>query len=66
MLKAPRFMREYASYMIKEIDKNEAFDSAYKAERITGINEALEMYSHGLCSVWETMSMIGTGQYMSY
>ena len=65
-MKTPRFMREYASYMIKEIDKNEAFDSAYKAERITGINEALEMYSNDLCSVWETMSMIGTGHYLSY
>ena len=63
MLKVPRFMREYASYMRKYVIENKLLHEKTKSEWLNGIDDALTNYKMGVITVWEAMSMIGSGEY---
>lgn len=65
MLKIPRFMKEYANYMKRELAENDLMNGNIKSEWINGIDDALARYERGLISVWEAMSKIGYGKYLA-
>ena len=65
MLKIPRFMKEYASYMRRKLEENPLLHEKTKKEWLSGIDDALSLYKQGFISVWEAMSKIGSGEYIA-
>ena len=57
-MKIPRFMKEFASYMHKEIESHDLMVDEVKAKWHKDIEYALKAYSRGMITVSEAMRMI--------
>lgn len=57
-IKAPRFLREYASYCIREVKGCDYFEDEVIADKVDRINFVVNTYERGLITVHEAMDMI--------
>ena len=60
MLKAKRFMIEYANYQIKKLEDDQEMNAGIKAELIRRIDRSIWMYTRGYITVDETMRIINS------
>lgn len=58
MNKIPRFMKEYASYQIKSMNKYPLMAESVKAKAYQRITNAQSLYHRGVITVDEAMKMI--------
>lgn len=58
MNKIPRFMKEYASYQIKSMNKYDLMAESVKAKACQRITNAQSAYYRGLITVDEAMKII--------
>lgn len=68
MIKAPRFMIEYANYQIKCLENNKLMNDGIRNELIKRIDHAVRMYQFGYIMIDEAMRLISlpdTGEDMT-
>jgi len=58
MTKLPRFLKEYASYSKRFIEKNNLMKTCYKDEKIKIINRSLNLAECGVITINEAIKII--------
>ena len=53
-----RFIKEYASYKLKDINSNELMQKKFKDEKIAEINKIVMYKKRGIVSIDEAMNLI--------
>ena len=57
-MKLPRFVIEYANYLVRDIKQCSGMDAYIRAKKIHRINRAVVMCQQGLVSIAETMEYL--------